>query len=294
MKKLLLTLAAIPAATMAVEASAQTYVGGNAGYTIQNQIAQLQNQVNVGVQSGSIDGNEARRLRQEIRQLNRMQAQYASNGLTTQEWNLLQQRVGMLNQQLQMASNGYGNQPYGNAYGYNGAGNAPYGNAYGYNGAGNAPYGNAYGYNGNQQGYNGNSGYTVDRYGNRVQNQMYDQYGRPVNNGYSNDYYGQGGPYVPVPQQRSSGMGNVLGGVLGSVVGGGGGGGGILGNILGRGGLSVGSVITSVLGSALGNVPSNYSNRYRSQGDTYFRTDGERVYEIDSRTNTVVRVHPYR
>jgi hypothetical protein len=252
---------------MAVEASAQTSVNGNANMTIQNQVLQLQNQVNVGVQSGAIDATEARRLRQEIRQLDRTQRQYSANGLTTQEWNLLQQRVGLVNQQLQMAANGYG-QPYGNAYGYNQQ--QPYGNAYGYNQQ--QPYGNAYGYNGNQQGYNGNSGYAVD------------QYGRPVANG----YYGQGGPYVPAP--RSNGIGNVLGGVLGNVVGGGGGGGGVLGNVLGGGGgLGVGSIITNVLAGALGNVSSN---RYRSNGDTYFRTDGQQVYEIDARTNRVVRVHP--
>lgn len=270
MKKLLLTLAAIPAATMAVEASAQTYVNGNANVTIQSQIGQLQAQLNSGIQAGAIDATEARRLRQEIRQLNRLQRQYAAGGLTSQEWNVLQQRVGYLNQQLQVAGNGY---------------------AYGRPAYGNPPYGNAYGYYGNQQGYNGNSGYTVDRYGNRVPAPMYDQYGRPVANGYSNGYYGQGGPYAPAP--RSNGMGNVLGGVLGSVVGGGGAG-GLLGGILGNGGLNVGTVITSVLGRVLGNVPSNYGSRYRSDGDTYFRTDGERVYEIDARTDTVVRIHPYR
>jgi hypothetical protein len=263
MKKLLLTLAALPAATMAVEASAQTYVNNNASVTIQNQIVQLQSQLDNGVRAGAVDATEARRLRQDIRQLNRLQRQYSAGGLTTVEWNALQQRVGTLNQQLQMAANGYGNQPYGNAYGYNQQ---------------------QQGYYGQQQGYYANNG---NAYGNN--GVAYDQYGRPVANG----YYGQGGPYVPAP--RSNGIGNVLGGVLGNVVGGGGGGaGGILGSILGNGGLNVGTVITSVLGSALGNVPSNYSNQYQGNGQTYFRTDGQRVYEIDARTNTVVRVHPYR
>lgn len=287
MKKLILSLAALPAATMAVEASAQTYVSNNASFTIQNQIVQLQTQLDNGVRSGAINRTEQRQLTQQIRQLNRTQRQYMAGGLTSQEWNALQQRVGTINQQLQMSSGGYayGGQPNGNAYGY-------YGNQQGY--AGNSGY--QQGYNGNNgyaygnQAY-GNQGYSNQGYGN--QGVAYDQYGRPVANG----YYGQGGPYIPAPQQRSNGIGNILGGVLGNVVGGGrglGGGGGVLGSILGNGGLSVGTVITSVLGSALGGVPRNYSDRYQSSGNTYFRSDGQRVYEIDARTNRVVRVEMLR
>lgn len=255
MKKLLLTLAAIPAATMAVEASAQTYVGANANVTVQNQIVQLQNQLNIGIQNGAIDATEARRLRQEIRRLTRLRTQYSANGLTTQEWRVLQQQVGNISQQMQVAA-GYA--------------------------AGNPPYGNAYGYYGNQ-GYP-SQGYPSQGYSN--QGYAYDQYGRPVavNNG---GYYGQGGPYVPAPQARSNGIGNVLGGVLGSVVGGG----GVLGNVLGGGGLGIGSVITGAIANALGGG-DRYG--YQDRSNVYFRTDGERVYEIDARTNQVIRIHPAR
>lgn len=246
MKKLLLTLAAIPAATFAVEASAQTYVNANANVTVQNQILQLQNQLNAGIQTGAVDASESRRLRQELRQLNRLQRQYSANGLTTQEWNVLQQRVGNVNQQMQVAVGYAYNQPYGNAYGYN-------------------------------------QGYTSQRY-------AYDQYGRPVvvNNG---GYYGQGGPYVPVPQTRSNGLGGVLGGVLGNVVGGGGG--NLLGSILSGGGLRIGDLVTGALGSVLGAASNPYGS-YQSNGNVYFRTDGQRIYEIDGRTNQVIRIHPAR
>ena len=39
-------------------------------------------------------------------------------------------------------------------------------------------------------------------------------------------------------------------------------------------------------------VPTNYRSRYRDRGDVYFRSDGDRVYEIDVRTNRVIAVHP--
>ena len=259
MKRLLITLAAIPIATLAVEANAQNYVtsSANANATVQNQIVQLQAQLDAGVRTGAIDTTERRRLRQEIRTLTRLRAQYAANGISSQEWNLLQQRVGNLSQQIQVAGGGY-------AYGY-------------------TQPNNGYAY--------GNSGVRYDQYGRPIQTQgyTYDQYGRPVT--VNNGYYGQGGPYVPVPSTSNSGMGNVLGGVLGSVLGGGGMGGNILGSILGNGGLRVGDLITGTIGSVLRPAPNT---SYQSRGDVYFRSDGQRVYEIDARTNQVIAVHPLR
>jgi hypothetical protein len=67
--------------------------------------------------------------------------------------------------------------------------------------------------------------------------------------------------------------------------------GGILGSILGRGGLRSGDVITSTIGNVLGSA-AGYGSQYRDNGNTYYRSDGERVYEIDARTNTVNRVYP--
>lgn len=261
MKKLLVTLAVIPAATWGIEASAQTYVTGNANAnaTVQHQIVQLQTQLDAGVRAGAIDRTERRRLRQEIRALTRLRAQYAANGLSTQEWNLLQQRVGNLSQQIQIAGGGY-------AYGQ-----SQYGTGY--------TYGNAY----------GNTGVRYDQYGRPMPAPSYDRYGRPIPN---SGYYGQGGPYTPYPSTRSnSGVGGVLGNVLGSVLGGGSSvGGNILGSILSRGGLRVGDVITGVLGNVLGTAPMGLG--FQDRNDVYFRSDGHRVYEIDARTNTVLRVHP--
>ncbi len=39
-------------------------------------------------------------------------------------------------------------------------------------------------------------------------------------------------------------------------------------------------------------VPTRYRSQYRDRGDVYFRSDGSRIYEIDTRTNRVIDVHP--
>jgi hypothetical protein len=89
-------------------------------------------------------------------------------------------------------------------------------------------------------------------------------------------YYGQGGPYQEVGQACETRSG--LGGVIGS--------------ILGRGndedcGLRVGQQVSGGLYS----LPSNLRYSYRDGNGIYHRTDGRYVYQIDARTNTVVRVY---
>jgi hypothetical protein len=288
MKKILLSLAAIPLATFALEASAQSSYNGygnvnaNAGVGVQNRIVQLETRLNAGVQAGSIDRNEARTLRQQIRQLRQMEMQYSANGLTQQERSTLQQRIRSVRDQLRTA--------YGRGYAYDDSGWDNYGNAYGTNTVRTDQYGRPLGNNSVTYDQYGravaNNGVAYDQYGRPVGNSSvtYDQYGRPIQNG----YYGQGGPYEPVPQ--NNGAGGVLGSVLGSVVGGGSGVGGILGTILGNGGLRSGDVITNTIGSVLSRG-TTYGSQYQDNSNVYYRSDGQRVYEIDARTNRVIRVY---
>jgi hypothetical protein len=79
--------------------------------------------------------------------------------------------------------------------------------------------------------------------------------------------------------------------VLGNVMGGGGGVGGILGSVLGNGGLRTGDVITGAIGSVLGSA-AGMGSRFRDNNNVYYRSDGQRVYEVDARSNTVLKVHP--
>jgi hypothetical protein len=42
----------------------------------------------------------------------------------------------------------------------------------------------------------------------------------------------------------------------------------------------------------LGGVPYEYRSRYRDGSGVYYRSDGRAIYQIDARTNAVVRVYP--
>jgi hypothetical protein len=104
-------------------------------------------------------------------------------------------------------------------------------------------------------------------------NRQYDQYGE-YDDGYYDGYRGQGGPYEevePVCQSRGG-----LGGVIDSV--------------FGRedcSGFQVGQRVSGNLYA----VPYEYRNQYRDGGGIYYRSDGRQIYQIDARTNTVVRVY---
>lgn len=43
--------------------------------------------------------------------------------------------------------------------------------------------------------------------------------------------------------------------------------------------------------SDLYGVPYEYRGRYRDTGESYYRSDGRRIYQIDARTGAVVRIH---
>ncbi|MFL6845600.1 MAG: hypothetical protein ACJ8ER_12050 [Allosphingosinicella sp.] len=120
--------------------------------------------------------------------------------------------------------------------------------------------------------YNTNTA-RYDRYGNRDdRNGQYDRNGNPI--GATNGYYGQGGPYEPVDTYCEN-----RGGI-----------GGVLDNVLGRDnctGYRVGSRVSGNLGS----VPSQYRYQYRDGNGVYYRSDGRNIYQIDARTDTVIRIY---
>jgi hypothetical protein len=88
------------------------------------------------------------------------------------------------------------------------------------------------------------------------------------------DYYAQGGPYEPVEDacERPSGIGGIISGMFG----------------VGRDCLEVGERAT---GNLYG-VPAEYRSRFRDGYGYYYRSDGRNIYEIDARTNTVLRIYP--
>ena len=62
---------------------------------------------------------------------------------------------------------------------------------------------------------------------------------------------------------------------------------GILGQVFGVGGLQVGQRVSGNLYA----VPNQYQGQYRDGNGAYYRSDGRRIYQIDARTQTVVRVY---
>lgn len=250
MNKLILGIVALPVLAIAAPAAAQYYPNNQTQYNNQGQynnqyvnqgnvnisarIDQLRVRLQSGVQNGSITRGEAVPIRQQIRQLNQLERQYAVNGLSGRERADLQQRVRMVRQQLRVADNGAnGRYTQWDA----------------------------------EDGYN--QGYQQQGYG-QSYNQGYQQqgYGQSYNQGYQQQGYGQGynqGYAQPVQQ----------GGIAG-----------IVSRVLGGGGLQVGQRAT---GNLYG-VPYQYQGQYRDGNGVYYRSDGRRIYQIDARTQTVVRI----
>jgi hypothetical protein len=244
MKKLLLSMAAVGALAAAAPAAAQYGYGSNvnAGGAVgmSNRIAQLNARLQAGIQSGAIDRTEARSLRMQMRQLQRLERQYSYNGLTQAERQDLQMRMRNLRQSLSLADNGRYDRD--NRYG-------------------------------NWNDSNDNGGYAgrMDRNNDGWDDRDYNRDGR-IDDGYS----GQGGPYEPAYDTVCDTRGGI---------------GGVIDSVLGRDNcysMQVGSRATGSLYS----VPSQYRYQYRDGNGVYYRSDGRAIYQIDARTNTVLRIYP--
>lgn len=238
MNKLLITAGAVGALAFAAPAAAQyanqgtydqggyhqggyanTNTGGAVG--VQTRIARLDARIEAGLRSGAIDRNEGRALRQQLRDIERMERQYSRNGLTHQERADLQQRVRLFRDRLASAEG--------------------------------------------RGGYASNNGYD-DRYA--------DPYAR------NDPYNGRGGPYEDAYCEDTSRGG--LAGIIDGIFGG--------GNTRGSDcspGLRVGQRAS---GNLYG-VPPELRSRFRDGGGVYYRSDGRSIYQIDARTQTVLRVY---
>jgi hypothetical protein len=215
MNKLLLSMAAMGAIAVAAPAASQTWSNANAGggMGISNRIAQLDARLSAGIQSGEINRTEARTLRMQVRQLQRLEQQYSYNGLTQAERQDLQQRLRTLRQDIRIADNGR---------------------------------------------YDSDSRYSWD----------------DRNDGYS----GRGGPYEqPYGTNCDTGTRGGIGGLIE----------GVLGRNNDNCGLRVGARASGNLYS----VPSQYRYRYRDGNGVYYRSDGRNIYQIDARSQTVLRVY---
>ena len=240
MKKLLLSMAAVGALAAAAPAAAQYGSNVNAGGAvgISNRIAQMDSRLQAGIQAGVIDRTEARSLRMQIRQLQRLEQQYSYNGLTQAERQDLQQRLRTIRQDLRLADGGRFDRD--NRYGWDDR---------------------------DDDGYAAR----IDRNNDGWDDRDYNRDGR-IDDGYA----GRGGPYEqpydPACENRS-----VIGGVID--------------NVLGRGNNCAGLRVGARASGNLYSVPSQYRYQYRDGNGVYYRSDGRAIYQIDARTDTVLRVY---
>ncbi len=209
MKKIFMTMAAMSALAVGAPAFAQgnsQYANGN----VQARVQQLQVQLQTGIQSGAISRQEASPLRDQLRQLVRMERIYARDGISGRERAELQQRINGLRQQMRFAArngdNRYGNDRYG------------------------------------QNGQYPNGQYDRDDRYDRDDDDRYDR----------DDRYGNDDRY--------------------------------------QGSLRIGQRVSANLGG----LPSELRDRFRDGGGYYYRYGNGNVYQVDARTQTIVRVYDAR
>jgi hypothetical protein len=182
MTKTLMVLAAGTALATATPAMAQSnygYANVNTRADVSVRIAQLRTDINAGIRNSTITRTEALPLRQQLRQLEQLERQYAANGLTVAERQDLNARISNMRQQVRFAARNDLTRYGANTWIDN-----------------------------NRDGFDDrdvNRDGIIDR-----------AYG--ANGNYQNGYYGQGGPYEPVAQCTTPQRGGIAG-ILGSVLG---------------------------------------------------------------------------
>ncbi|HEX8512428.1 MAG TPA: hypothetical protein VF688_04905 [Allosphingosinicella sp.] len=99
------------------------------------------------------------------------------------------------------------------------------------------------------------------------------------NGGHNGGYAGQGGPYEQ-PYDNAYCDTNTRGGI-----------GGLIDGVLGRTDNNCSLRVGSRASANLYAVPSQYRYRYRDGNGVYYRSDGRNIYQIDARTQTVLRIY---
>ncbi len=262
MKRLLVTMAAVSALSVAAPAAAQ-YAGGG----IQAQMEQLQLRLQAGVRSGAISRGEAIRLREQLGQLTRLERQYGQGGFSRRELGDLQQRIQAARQALRYAERSADNRYDRNADGRD--------DRYDRNRDG---YDDRYDRDrdGDDDRYDRNDDDRDDRY-DRNRDGDDDRFDRD-NDGdddrYDRDDDDRDDRYDGAEDRYDRDL-----------------------DPDGRGrddaqedgvGLRIGQRAPADLGA----LPYEYRSRYRDGNGTYYRSDGRFIYQVDGRTQAVVRIYP--
>ncbi|HYI41819.1 MAG TPA: hypothetical protein VE053_16040 [Allosphingosinicella sp.] len=271
MNRIILTALAATsaAAALAAAAPASAQSGGYGGNSYGNgnievRADQLQMRLQAGIRSGAITRSEAMPLREQLRELTRLETLYARDGISGRERADLQQRMNSLRQDLRMAERGadgrYGRDD--DRYGRDDDRNDRYGRDDDRTGRGDV-----------DSRYDRNNDGWDDRDGNRDGRWDVDSRYDSNRDGYDDRDTNRDGRWDNDQGYQQSGDRGVVGQILDRVT--------------GNGGLRVGQRVSSDLGG----VPYAYRSQYRDSDNFYYRSDGRSIYQVDARTQTVVRIH---
>ncbi|HEX8124915.1 MAG TPA: hypothetical protein VF548_04970 [Allosphingosinicella sp.] len=264
---------AIAAMAAAAPASAQSAGYGNQGYgnqgygnqgygSVEVRADQLQARLQAGVRNGAISRSEAMPLRQQLRELSRLESLYSRDGISGRERADLQQRINSLRQGIRMAERS-GDDRYGRDDDRDDRYSDRYGRDDRY-GRGDRDVDSRY--DRNNDGWDDRDS---DRDGRWDVESRYDS----NRDGYDDRDLNRDGRWDNDQGYQQSGDRGVVGQILDRVT--------------GNGGLRVGQRVSSDLGS----VPYAYRSQYRDSDNFYYRSDSRNIYQIDARSQTVVRVY---
>ncbi|HEX8263336.1 MAG TPA: hypothetical protein VF547_10730 [Allosphingosinicella sp.] len=249
MKKILFALAATTALAAAAPAAAQYGMAGHG----QIRSDQLQLQLQAGVRSGAISRAEAMPLREQLRQLTRLETLYARDGISGRERADLQHRINSLRQGIRMAArNGDGRfDRDDDRYDHDGR------------------------YSRADERYDRDNDGWDDRDGNRDGRWDVDARNDSNRDGWDDRDFDRDGRWDNDEGYARDRVDDR--GVVGQII----------DRVTGTGGLRVGQRASADLGA----LPYAYRSRYHDNDSAYYRSDGRQIYEIDARTQTVVRVY---
>ena len=214
---------------------------------------QLQVQLQAGIRSGAITRAEAMPLRDQLLQLTRLERLYARDGISGRERADLQHRINTLRQGIRFAERG-GDGRYGRDDDRYDRDDDRYGR--------------------DDRNDRNNDGWD-DRDGNRDGRWDVDARNDSNRDGWDDRDYNRDGRW-----DNDEGYGRepvADRGIVGQV----------FDRVTGSGGLRVGQRASADLGA----VPYAYRNDYRDGNGAYYRSDGRQIYQIDPRTQTVVRIY---
>ncbi|HYG48785.1 MAG TPA: hypothetical protein VD846_12705 [Allosphingosinicella sp.] len=259
MKKIIFIALAATTAIAAAPASAQSgNYGGNGYGNVEVRADQLQVRLQAGVRSGAITRAEAVPLREQLRQLTRLETLYARDGISGRERADLQQRINNLRRGIRLAERSGDNR-------YGGGGGDGFDRDDDRYSRGDRDVDSR---------YDRDSDGWDDRDGNRDGRWDVDSRYDGNRDGYDDRDHNRDGRWDNDEGYQQTNNGGIVGQIIDRVT--------------GNDGLRVGQRASA----GLGGVPYAYRTQFRDGNGVHYRSDSRQIYQIDARTGTVLRIYP--